>query len=73
MNQVRRKSGVFSRVRKNGELESEFNLEKGQNFSLELDPQAQIFYFILSSGTRRYRLYTLLSNLDMDENEMIRA
>ncbi len=72
-NQIRRKSGVFSRQRKNGELESEFNLEKGANFSLELDPQKKIFNFILSLGTRQYRLYTLLSALGLPESEMAEA
>lgn len=72
-NQIRRKSGVFSRQRKNGELESEFNLEKGANFSLELDPQKKIFNFILSLGTRQYRLYTLLSTLGLPESEMVEA
>lgn len=72
-NQVRRKSGVYSRQKKNGQLESEFNLQKGANFSLELDPQKQIFYLILRTGTRKYRLYTLLSHLGMMDSEIRKA
>lgn len=69
-NQLRRKSGAYSRQKRNGELQTEFNLEKGANFSLQLDPQRQIFYLILGSGTRKYRLYTILSMLNMPDSEM---
>ncbi len=69
-NQVRRKSGVFSRKKKNGQLESEFNLEKGANFAMQLDPERQIYYVTLRGGTRKYRLYTLLSALGMLDSEM---
>ena len=34
VNQLRRKPGVYSRIKKNGELESEFNLAKGVNFKI---------------------------------------
>lgn len=71
-NQLRRKSGAYSRQKRNGQLQSEFNLEKGANFSLELDPQKQVFYLILGSGTRKYRLYTILSTLGMTDGEMKR-
>jgi len=61
---------VFSRQKKNGQLESEFNLEKGANFSMQLDPQRQVFFVTLRGGTRKYRLYTLLSSLGMLDSEM---
>lgn len=54
INQLRRKSGVYSRVKRNGELESEFNLAKGFNFKMMLDPITQVFVLILSN--RKYRL-----------------
>lgn len=54
VNQLRRKSGVYSRIKKNGELESEFNLAKGYNFKMMLDPITQVFALIL--GNRKYRL-----------------
>lgn len=69
-NQIRRKSGVYSRVRRNGELESEFNLEKGANFSIEIDPVKQIFYLSLSSSSRRYRLYSLLVALGKSDEDL---
>ena len=69
-NQIRRKPGVFSRKKKNGQLESEFNLEKGANFALNIDPQKQLFYFSLKTGTRKYHLYNLLSSLGISETKI---
>ncbi len=68
INQIRRKSGVYSRIKKNGELESEFNLSRGKNFKMELDPTTQIFNVILDN--RRYRLWTLLNLLSVGESEL---
>jgi len=45
-NQLRRRSGVYATVQRNGELKSEFNLSKGKNFSLFLDPVKQIFSLV---------------------------
>ncbi|MBC8409902.1 MAG: hypothetical protein H8E12_14440 [Rhodobacteraceae bacterium] len=53
-NQIRRKSGIYARIKNNGDLESEFNLEKGFNFKMQLDPQKKIFHLILNN--RKYRL-----------------
>lgn len=68
INQIRRKSGVYSRIKKNGELESEFNLSRGKNFKMELDPTTQVFNVILDN--RRYRLWTLLNLLGVGETEL---
>lgn len=38
--QTRLKSGAYPRVRSNGELETQFNLVKGENFRLEIDPKS---------------------------------
>ena len=67
-NQLRRKSGIYSRIKANGELESEFNLTKGFNFKMQLDPVKQVFVLIL--GNRKYRLWTLLNLLGMSDGEM---
>jgi len=37
-NQWRLKSGVYARVKDNGELQSQFNLARGRGFSLGFDP-----------------------------------
>ena len=44
VNQLRTKSGVFTRKKANEELESSFNLEKGANFKLTMVPETGVFY-----------------------------
>ncbi|KKL74265.1 hypothetical protein LCGC14_2066590, partial [marine sediment metagenome] len=56
VNQLRRKSGIYSRIKRNGELEAEFNLAKGKNFKMQLDPVSQLF--VISYANRKYRLWT---------------
>lgn len=67
-NQLRRKSGIYSRIKKNGELEAEFNLAKGLNFKMELDPISQNFVIIFAN--RQYRLWTLLNLLGIGDTEI---
>jgi len=68
VNQLRRKSGIYSRIKRNGELEAEFNLAKGKNFKMQLDPISQLF--VISYANRKYRLWTLLTNLGMTDTEI---
>ena len=70
-NQLRRKSGIYARVKNNGELENEFNLERGYNFKMQLDPIKQIFVVILKN--RKYRLWTLLNLLGVSDRDMEKA
>lgn len=53
-NQIRRKSGIYARIKNNGDLENEFNLSKGFNFDMQLHPQKKIFYLVFNN--RKYRL-----------------
>ncbi len=62
-NQLRRKSGVYATVQQNGILKSEFNLSRGKNFSLFLDPTTQIFSLVYREKNRKYRLWTILNAL----------
>lgn len=68
INQIRRKSGVYSHVQKNGELIAEFNLAKGQNFKMQLDPATQ--RFIILYANRKYRLWTLLNTIGVPDSEI---
>lgn len=43
VNQMRTKSGVYTRKRGNDEIESSFNLSKGANFKLIMDPDSGVF------------------------------
>ena len=42
LNQFRLRSGVYTREKSNGQFESQFNLEKGFNFKMMLDPKRGI-------------------------------
>ena len=68
VNQIRRKSGIYSHVQKNGELIAEFNLSRGQNFKMQLDPISQLFVLIYAN--RKYRLWTLLNALGIGDTEI---
>lgn len=70
VNQLRRKSGVYSRIKKNGELESEFNLAKGINFNMQLDPQSQIFSVTPTGRNYKYNLWSILNLLGVPESDM---
>lgn len=69
-NQLRRKSGVYHRKRNNGELEAEFNLAKGSNFSLTIDPEKELFLFNIRSATRKYHLWNILNWLGVTDSQM---
>tara|TARA_Y100000592_G_scaffold71410_1_gene111120 strand:- start:112 stop:615 length:504 start_codon:yes stop_codon:yes gene_type:complete len=55
-NQLRRKSGVYATVQQNGVLKSEFNLAKGKNFDIYLNPVSQVFSLVYKEKNRQYRL-----------------
>ena len=43
LHQWRLKPGVYSRIKENGQLESQFNLAKGKGFKVEFDPGSRKF------------------------------
>lgn len=51
VNQLRTKSGVYTRKRGNEEIESSFNLEKGANFKLIMDPDSGMFKISILHAT----------------------
>jgi len=60
-NQLRLKPGVYTRRRGNEELEAAFNLSKGANFRLSLDPTQGHPY--IEYGTTAIPLYSVLRKL----------
>jgi len=68
-NQLRLKSGIYTRMKDNGDFESQFNLAKGFNFKLTLDPTKGIF--LLRAGNQNYRLYNILKALGVTDQEML--
>ncbi len=71
INQLRLKSGIYTREKENGELESWFDLEKGYNFKMIFDPATKLFYLLLAN--RKFKLYTLLNALGFPDDEMKKA
>jgi len=70
-NQLRMKPGVYTRRRANDELEAAFNLSKGSNFRLSLDPQKGHPY--IEYGTTTIPLYPILRRLGTQPNEIAQA
>ena len=50
---------------------SEFNLAKGRNFKLQLDPKDSVFYMLI--GSSKIYLKALLDAIDADEAAFRRA
>lgn len=67
-NQWRLKSGVYARVKDNGELESSFNLAKGRGFSVGFDPKSR--KFMMEYGTSNIPLQPLLHELGASPEEI---
>lgn len=67
-NQWRLKSGVYARVKENGELESSFNLAKGRGFSIGFDPKGR--QFNVQYGTSNIPLQPLMRELGVPQEEI---
>lgn len=68
VNQLRTKSGVYTRKRGNDELESSFNLKKGANFKLIMDPESGKFKISVLNST--VPMYGLLKILGTDSSKI---
>lgn len=67
-NQWRLKSGVYARVKDNGELESTFNLAKGRGFSIDFKPKER--KFTVGYGNSNIPLQPLLREMGIPQNEI---
>ena len=63
--QLRLKSGVYTRERANGEMEAQFNLSKGSNFRLSMEPKSGRLNMEL--GSSKIPLYSVLKALDVPD------
>jgi len=70
-NLFRMKSGVYTRVRKNGELTSQWNLAKGQGFDMDFSPKTQ--KMSLRYGESHIPLYPILKTMGVDDDSIERA
>ncbi|MBC8551994.1 MAG: hypothetical protein H8D23_20300 [Candidatus Brocadiales bacterium] len=71
VNQLRLKSGVYTRKKDNGDLESRFNLEKGFNFTMILPPERGIVFLVTRHA--KYRVYNILHALGMPDSKIQEA
>lgn len=60
-NQMRLKSGVFTRIDRLGNPVADFNLAKGSNMSMQYKPEAQ--YTEIQTGNAKIPLYTILKDV----------
>ena len=67
-NQIRMKPGVYTRKRANEEIESSFNLSKGSNFRLSLDPESGTPY--MKYETTMIPLYPVLRGLGVPHTDI---
>ena len=70
-NQRRVRPGVYTRVRGNEELEAAFNLGRGENFRISMDPTKG--HMFLQYGTTNIPLYPILKHLGVTDGELNRA
>jgi DNA-directed RNA polymerase beta subunit len=70
-NQLRMKPGVYTRKRRDEGIEAAFNLGKGANFRLNMDPTAGTF--TMDYGTTRIPLYAALGKLGMGDSEILKS
>lgn len=70
-NQIRMKPGVYTRKRANEEIESSFNLAKGANFRLSLDPESGVPF--MKYETTMIPLYPVLRGLGVPHTDIARA
>lgn len=70
-NQIRMKPGVYTRRRANEELEAAFNLSKGSNFRLSMEPRKGLP--LMEYGTTTIPLYPILRKLGVPHQDIARA
>lgn len=67
-NQLRMKPGVYTRRRRDEGIEAAFNIDKGANFRLSMDPAQGTF--TIDYGTTKIPLYAVLKKLGIPDQEM---
>ena len=67
-NQLRTKPGIYTRVRRNEVPEVAFNLSKGSNFKITMDPATSVFK--LEHGSSGIPLYPILKSLGVADRDL---
>jgi len=69
-NQLRTKPGAYVRRRGNEELEATFNLSKGANFRVSMEPEKGLLYMQPSHTTTKIPLHPILRALGMPHQDI---
>jgi len=71
-NLFRLKSGVYTHVKENGELASQWNLAKGLNFNMDFDPKSKSMTINFSGTGSHIPLYPILKAMGVDDDTIER-
>ena len=72
-NQFRLKSNVYTRVKQNGQLASQWNLAKGHNFDMNFDPKTKKMSIKFVQKGSNIPLYPVLKTMGVDDDTIERA
>jgi len=72
-NMFRLKSGVYTHVKANGELASQWNLAKGLNFDMDFDPKSKKMSVKFSGKGANIPLYPILKTMGVDDDSIERT
>lgn len=72
-NMFRLKSGVYTHVKANGELASQWNLAKGLNFDMDFDPKSKKMTVKFSGKGANIPLYPILKTMGVDDDTIERS
>jgi len=67
-NQLRTKPGVYTRRRANDDIESSFNLAKGQNFRMSMSPEKG--HLFMEYGTSKIPAYPIMRGLGLQHEDI---
>lgn len=72
-NQLRLKPGVYTRVRRSGDVETQFNVApgSGRGFRLRMEPSSGVV--TVNVGTANMPIYPILRSLGVTDQQMIKA
>jgi len=72
-NQFRLKSGVYTQIKQNGKLASQWNLAQGHNFNMDFDPKSKKMSIKFSNKGSNIALYPILKTMGVDDDTIERA
>lgn len=69
-NQLRLRPGVYTKKTESGEAVSQFNLGKGANFKVRLEPETGVFFWQIGTAKKAIPLYPTLRAFGLTDQEI---